>query len=445
MTTQAETAAADALISTDVYPSSRYAWFVVICLQMAYAVAIMDRQILALLVQPIKADLKISDTQFSLLAGLAFVMCYSSLGLAFGRLADRRNRRNILLGGLVVWSFASIGCGLARTFGGLFLARAFVGVGEAALNPAAYSIIADCFPKKTRSRAISLYTMGSYTGAGFGLLVSALALTIVASRESIVLPVVGLVRSWQAVFILVGLIPGSLVALALLAVKEPSRKEVSIEHPGENNLRRFLNRKAGIIALIIIAFALNGLTYYGIGTWTPAIFIRKFHWPAARIGFALGMVQMAMGSAGIIAGGWWISRRQSVKPKNYVFTTVRNVLLFCPFFVMLAGLSSSATLSLIGVGLLVFTVAIVSGQSAVALFEVTPNMFRGQVVAAYILTGTLLGFGIGTTLIASITDHVFHNENAVGASLAIAVTGSALIAALSIHFASRSKELSMDW
>jgi MFS family permease len=206
-----------------------------------------------------------------------------------------------------------------------------------------------------------------------------------------------------------------------------------------------LRRKSGIIALMITTFALNGLIYYGVGTWTPAIFIRKFHWAAANIGFGLGMIQMLLGSAGIIAGSWWVSRRNVANPKTIVFTTVRNALLISPALVTVAGLSPYAPLSLLGIGLLVFNAGIVSGQSAVALFEVTPNMFRGQIMAAYILTGTLVGFGVGTTLIAWITDHIFHNDNAVGASLAIAVTGAALIAACTIHLASRSKELNLDY
>jgi hypothetical protein len=210
-------------------------------------------------------------------------------------------------------------------------------------------------------------------------------------------------------------------------------------------LRRFLHRKSGIIALIIAAFALNGLINYGITTWTPALFIRKFHWSAGSIGTLLGLIQLTCGTSGVLAGGWWVTRPKVAKSNTIIFTTTRNAMLAMPAIVLVAGLSPDPIASICAMAVLVFVGASVSGQSAVALFRVTPNMFRGQVIATYILTGTLLGFGVGATLIAGITDYVFHNDKAVGSSLAIVVIGSALIGAFCLHRASRNKELNLDW
>ena len=128
-----------------IYPAPRYAYFVTILLLLAYSVSYLDRQILSLMVEPVKADLHLSDTQLSLLHGFAFAIFYTALGIVLGRVADRRNRRNLIIGGIVIWSIATAVGGLAVGFYTLFLARVFVGVGEASLSPSAYSLLSDCF------------------------------------------------------------------------------------------------------------------------------------------------------------------------------------------------------------------------------------------------------------------------------------------------------------
>ena len=134
--------------------SSRSAWYIVAVLTLAYTFSYVDRSILGLMVGPIREDLQISDTEFSLLAGLAFALFYTLLGIPIARLADRTNRRNLIAAGIALWSLMTAVCGLARSFGQLFVARVGVGVGEAALSPAAYSMIADLFPKERLGRAL---------------------------------------------------------------------------------------------------------------------------------------------------------------------------------------------------------------------------------------------------------------------------------------------------
>jgi MFS family permease len=425
------------------YPPTRYAWFVVTCLHMVYAVAILDRQILALLVQPIRSTLAISDTQFSLVAGFAFAIFYATFGLLLGKAADHYNRRNMIIGGIVVWTLATAACGLARNFHELFLARIFVGAGEAALTPAAYSLIGDYFPKEHRSRPFSVFTMGVFTGAGAAFVMGSAAIAATSSSTSMALPLVGEVKTWQAIFIMLGLL-GLGVALLVTFVKEPQRQEVIRVAGDRSDLMRFLDRKGTVIARIIIALSLSALVYYAVAIWSPAVFMRRFGWSAARIGTALGLIQMIAGTAGILVGGWWVGRSRHAS-NNMVFTMTRNVLLMMIPFSMCVGLAPSAPLALSGLACLMFATAMVAGQSAVALFHVTPNMFRGRIIAAYILSGTVIGLGMGSTLIAAITDYVFHNDKAVGASFAIVAAGAALFGALCIHSASRSNELNLEW
>ena len=141
-----------------------YAWYVVAVLMFAYMVAFVDRQILSLLVQPIKRDLGVTDTQIGLLAGFAFAIFYSVLGVPIARLADRTNRKTLITVGVVLWSVMTAACGLTKTYWQLFLMRVGVGVGEATLSPAAYSMMADYFPPKKLARAIGVYAMGLIHG-----------------------------------------------------------------------------------------------------------------------------------------------------------------------------------------------------------------------------------------------------------------------------------------
>jgi MFS family permease len=397
------------------YPEARYAWFVVFCLQLAYTVALVDRGILALLVQPIKADLHLSDTEFSLLAGMSFAIFYAVFGLILGRIADRWNRRNMIILGLVLWSVATIVCGLARNFTELFMARIVVGVGEAALSPAAYSMISDYFPRERRSRPISIYTMGICTGAGVALLFGSAAVAYASQAHTQIIPLLGAIRNWQFVFVIVG-IPGIVLSFIMLLVKEPERRELSSPDAQRSPLRPFLTQHGKLIAFMILAFALNGVVYYGIATWTPALFIRKFAWSAERIGLTMGVLQFFAGSIGILISGWWVGRRSTRGSELSLLSLPRITLILMAPITLVFGFSNDVTITLVALAILIFLSGVVSAQSAVALYYVTPNEFRGRVVAVYLTTGTILGLGIGTYLFAAVTDYVFRNEAAVGKS-----------------------------
>lgn len=437
------TAASKVGVGEQPYPNPRYAWFVTVCLQLAFAIALIDRGILALLVQPIKADLGLSDTQFSLLAGMAFAIFYAVMGLVLGRVADRWNRRNMIIIGMVLWSLATIACGLARNFEELFLARVMVGVGEAALSPCAYSMIADYFPKEKRSRPLSFYTMGIYTGSGIALVFGATAVAYAANAGAVTLPIIGALKSWQIVFVIVGL-PGLIMAALMFFVLEPDRRELVAELNSSEAARpllsEFIQEHGRLIVLVILAFALNGVVYYGIGTWTPALFIRKFGWSASEIGYALGTLQLIFGTSGILISSWFVSRPQYAGRGTILLTVPRVGLLIMVPLALTFGFSNAASVVLAALAGLIFFGGFVSAQSAVALYQVTPNDFRGITVAAYLTTGTMLGLGIGSFLFAAITDNVFKNEAAVGKSCGIVFFAVALLGAECLRRAARALE-----
>ena len=207
-------------LDSEPYPPLRAAWIALALLLLAYTCSFIDRQILSLLVQPIRADLEISDTQLSLLQGISFAFFYSILGIPFGMVADRWHRRNLIIAGLLAWSVATAFCGLVDTFGGMFIGRMAVGVGEACLAPAAYSLISDSFRPEHRGRALTLYSSGSYVGAGLALVAGGGVIAF-SGDASAVLAKLGFERApWQTVFLVVSLF-GIVLAPFLLFIREP--------------------------------------------------------------------------------------------------------------------------------------------------------------------------------------------------------------------------------
>ena len=213
--------------SEPAYPSTAWAWYTVIILLCAYIFSFIDRQILNLLVAPVRRDLNITDTEMSLLIGFSFAVFYSVLGLPFGRLADSVSRPRLIIIGMFTWSLMTGGCGLISSYGQLFMLRMGVGIGEATLSPAAYSMISDSFPPEKRSVPFSVYTMATYVGGGFAFLLGGLLLRYFGARNMFDLPIVGLTRPWQALFLLLG-ISGIVFILVLLTLRDPSRKGARI-------------------------------------------------------------------------------------------------------------------------------------------------------------------------------------------------------------------------
>src|SRR5271169_1284871 len=217
--------AASTLRSTEDEPSLRYAWYVVLILMVCYTLSFVDRQILSLLVGPMKRDLAISDTRIGLLQGVAFALFYGLMGLPLGHLADTRNRRNVIIVGVVLWSFLTGACSAAKSFWSLFVARMGVGVGEATLSPSAFSLISDYFPKEKLGVALSVYSMGIFIGSGLALIAGGSVVDAVIRMPVVTLPLLGAVAPWRFTFLIVGA-PGLAIALLLYTVREPVRRQL---------------------------------------------------------------------------------------------------------------------------------------------------------------------------------------------------------------------------
>ena len=179
------------------WPSARKGWYATFILTLAFTFSFVDRQALNLLVDPIKADLDLSDTRISFLQGLAFALPYIAMSVPIGRLVDKINRIAVLIGGVVVWTLATFTCGLANSYNQLMMARMFVGAGEASLTPAAYSMLADFFPADKLARPVSVFLMGPYIGGGLAMIGGASVIDWFATANIGALPLVGELNAWQ--------------------------------------------------------------------------------------------------------------------------------------------------------------------------------------------------------------------------------------------------------
>jgi len=409
------------------YPRPRYAWYVVGVLMVAYIFSFVDRQVLNLLVEPIRRDLGISDTRMSLLMGFSFAVFYTAFGLPLGRLADSRSRRGLIGIGMAFWSLMTAACGLAQRYWQLLLFRMGVGVGEAALSPAAYSLIMDYFPPSRRSLAISVYSMGIYLGSGLALLLGGVVVELTSAAPSVTVPLLGGVRSWQAVMIAVGL-PGLAAALLLLTVREPARQGPRGAAPlGE--VAGYLGRHFRTFAGHNLGFALLSLAGYGAAAWVPTLYIRRFDWSAGEAGIRYGLVVTICGTLGTLTGGWLADRlrqRGLVDANLRVGMTAAAALM--PLWLGVS-LSPNPWTSFGFLAVAQLFAGMPWGVAAAAVQEAVPPSMRGQAAALYLFVINLIGLGAGPTAVALATDRLFRDDRLVHLSLAL-VTASAALAAL---------------
>ena len=402
---------------------------------LAQVVSFIDRQVITLLVQPIRADLAISDTGMSLLMGLAFAIFYVTMAVPIARLSDRRSRRTIIATGIFLWSLATAACGLARNFWQLFLARIGVGVGEATLTPAAYSMIADYFPQRVLGRAIGVYAVGIFLGAGLALVLGGAAVRLITAAGPVDLPLVGALAPWQLTFMVVS-VPGLLiVALMMFTVREPVRKSlVEAQEAGipVGEVIRFMWTNRGTFGSIFLGYATGGMAFYGFLFWVPEFIRRSYGWDISDAGMAFGSQLVVLGAAGTFAGGWfcdWLTAR------GYKDAALRSLAAFfaiaLPFMVM-TPLMPSAALAIPMLGLAVFTLSLQQALSPVAIQLCTPNQMRAQVVAVFFVVSVFSSIAFGAASVALVTDYVFRDDNDLRYSLAIVSAIGMALATLSL-------------
>lgn len=386
-----------------------YPIFVVLTLSAAMAFSLIDRFALSLLFEPIKADLQLSDTQLGLLHGVAFGLFYAAFGIPVAWLVDRWSRKWVIFWGIACWSVMTALCGLSRSFLQLLGARIGVGIGEAALAPAGYSLIADIVPKDRLSTAISVFQMGSLFGSGLALLLGGQILQFVDTIDLTGWFLLSSLAPWQLTFIVLAL-PGIPFLFLISLIREPIRTRLNGMNEQSVDLMQELRDKWRSFTYLFVGNACLVAVSYGAVTWVPSVLARQYSWELPDIGLRLGLLMLIVAPSGILAGGLVADRRAargiaaSIEGV-LVFAALITTLLVCfTFFIDSAwGLFSV-------VGLIQFGTGLVIGIGPAASINLASEGARGRVSAIYVFAINLIGLGLGPVLVGTLSDRIFAGE-----------------------------------
>ena len=400
--------------------SALYSWYVVSVLTLAYLVSFLDRQILALMVVPIQQDLDLSDTEMSLLMGLAFSIFYVFMAVPLGRLADRSVRRNVIIGGVTLWTAMTAACGLAGTYWHLFLARMGVGIGEAGLTPSATSMIADYFPPDSRGKPLATYNSGVSLGTGFAMLFGGFIIAYVGNSGQHALPGIGTVAAWQYVFFLVAL-PGLAVALLMLTVREPARTESHVEFDRLRfvDVLSYLRQRRQVYVPLFLGMSVNTIIGYAFFSWIPTSLNRTYGWSLGEVGVGYGSVILLVGPLGVFVAGWLIDRLSRAGHTNAEIKVALLSIFICLPGAIALPMMPSGDLALVALMPASLGPAMTTAAGSIAVVNATPNQMRGQTMALYLLTLSLLGLSVGPTAVALLTDYAFQDPMMIGWSIAV--------------------------
>jgi MFS family permease len=420
---------------------ANHAWYVVFILTLANISSFLDRQILALLVAPIKRDMHLSDTEVSLLMGLSFALFYTFFGIFIGHFADRFNRRNIIIIGISFWSIMTALCGGVNTYTQFFLARMGVGVGEATLAPSAYSMITDYFSKDKLARALSTYSMGIFLGAGFAILLGGLIVSKLPIEGTIIVPILGEIFHWQMLFVYIGL-PGVVIALLLFTIKEPARGHnlESTKIAFGSSLKEIFSRSKMYLPITLGA-SFTAFASYGATAWIPTFFNRTFDWQMKEVSLKYGIVSAIFATLGVLAGGWLADRytKRGIVAAKAKVGFIASVPILASGFIFLL---NDPNLIIILLAIPCFFISFPYGASVAAVQEMMPSHVRALASSFFLFFVNMIGLAGGPYIVALFTDTIFADEMLVKYSLSLlfVITGVAMFVfyRLAIKFSPKS-------
>jgi MFS family permease len=387
-----------------------------------YTFSFIDRQIINLLVDPIRTDLSLSDSQVSFLQGLAFVLPYVILSIPLGRIVDRANRIRVLVIGILVWTVSCVTCGLAKNFWQLGVARMGVGAGEASVTPASWSLLADYFPEDRRALPVSIFLMGPYLGAGLSLILGAEVVGWASGLGSIELPVIGALAPWQLTFMLVAL-PGLLMVFLLPLLKEPPRTQRLTETTDPlswGDVASYVWPRRGVFGAYLLGAPFIVLVLYALQAWVPSLLIRVHGLEIVDAGRYYGTIALLAGSAGVLSGpvaARWLATRMD-PARAPLITSIWSTSLLIPVLVG-AGLAESLSWALVLITGASYLVTFPLALFATGLQSASPNEMRGLMAGCFVLSTNLIGLALGPTSVALASDYIFESTQAVGSSLAL--------------------------
>jgi MFS family permease len=402
-----------------------------------------DRQILSLLVDPLRKELLLSDTDVGLLQGVAFAIIYAFAGLPLGRLADAVSRRWLVVGGILIWSVATLACGFAKSFDALFVARFFVGIGEASLAPAAISMIGDLFAPDRRGRAISIFLAGMIMGGGIAIAAGGSLYSLARDGGLAAIPVIGSLTPWRSVLVSLGILGIPCAALAL-TIAEPKRSASrGIEDPRLLEVARYFFTRIRIHGFLVGGLALMSVGDFSLLSWAPALLMRRYGFSPMETGSWLGAIAIASGLAGVLFGGWAIDRVATLRGRA---AGLKAPALAAGLALVGTGIgfAQSGSEVLIAIAVWMAASSAAGAMGIAAMQMIVPDRMRGTAVALTSFGNILLGLGIGATATAFLSDHLFDGNNAIGLALSAVVLPACVLAIMSFAVAAHSASCDLE-
>jgi MFS family permease len=401
--------------------SVRGAWLYVGALTLLYALSISDRQIIGMVIGAIKKDLGVGDFGIGLLAGPVFTIAYVLFGVPCGWLADRWRRPWVLALGILVFSLATLTCGLAGSLAVLILGRAFVGVGEAAVSPVATSLIAEYVGKKRLGLVLSLYQLGAPLGGALALFAAGAVLRWSGNGGALVLPVIGAVSGWRLVFVASAAVGLVLTPLALILPEPRGRSSAQAAARPERDtaeLKAFIRENRTLLALVFVGFSLASVFGLNLNLWAPELLSRDFHVPISEVGTTLAAIALLTPISSVLAGAA-VDYLFARGVKDAVVRLYTIMLAIGLPLILLTFLGHSLTLFYVGFGLLFLLINPSLAFALITLQLIAPNAFRGRVVGAYLATISAVG-AISISLVGFLSGLISEGIGAHG--LAVAMT-----------------------
>ena len=404
------------------WPSAARGWTVAGLLALASIVSQADRTVVTLMAGPIKTAFELSDTAFSVLQSVAFNVFYVLACIPIGRLADRFPRRTVLGLCMGLFSLFAMTSGLARSYLQLFLIRIGVGVGEASVTPASFSLLSDHFPPERLGRPISVFLMSAPFGQGLTLIAGGSLLQWLTTSSFLQSGLFSGMAPWQVAFIIVGF-PGLLLVPALLLLREPPRRGPGGELPlSVREVIDVVRQRRAALLPIFAGFAMVILVVNALAFWTPTFLERTHGLNKAQQGLAFGSLLLVCGTGGAYFAGWLNDRLARRGTLDAPLIVAAFSFVGCGVTGTLAMLMPTVELAVLFLvpTVLMSTMPIPCAGMSIQL--IVPSRARAQVSALYITISSLVGMGLGPMLVGLLNDYVFHDPLAIRYSLAIVMT-----------------------
>lgn len=415
------------------------AWAALAILTASYAFAFTDRQILNLVVDPMKRDLGISDKQVGFLMGPAFTITYVAVGLFADYCADRRNRRNLLVLAGILWSAATIATALAGNYHTMIVTRLIVGASEAFLFPSGMSLVAEMFDRRRLPIATTIYLTAPYIGGGLALIIGGIVIGYTGQTGLIVLPF-AVMHGWQVAVAVVGLL-GAVPILLLLTIPEPRRGALAL---AGDDLRRFgfwegtafMLKRWRFYVMLFLGVSFISILLNSVPAWAPTMFIRQFGMSAHNVGLIYGVLVLTIG----VLAGLCSPLFNRLLAKRYFDAPMRTVLVgpaMLIVFGVLLQVARDERFAMACVALITFGYVFPLPMAGVSLQLATPPQLRGLSAAYYFVTVSVIGVGIGPILVPFATADLLHDETRLNTAIGIVTVGCEIIALVLLWFAFR--------